>query len=247
MPQYLLRRQGPCCHRLQGTLPRVWRYDSGVIASPCRNARVRELLIRDCLNVVLKEELVTDHTADHTVEDIDDDRRNFIHIATGAVALGGVGMLAYAFVDQWNPAADTRAASSLDVDISKIPVGGEVRVLIGGKPFFIRHRTVAEIAAAESVNLSVLPDPQTDAERLVAKPDGTMNPAILVTSGACTHLGCVPVGPSGGNTGDYGGWYCPCHGSHYDTSGRIRKGPAPANLPVPGYAYVSDTVVNITL
>lgn len=190
---------------------------------------------------------MTDQTVDHDVEDIDDDRRNFIHIATGAVALGGAGMLAWTLVDQWNPAADTRAASSLEVDISKIPVGGEIRVLIGGKPFFIRHRTPAEIAAAENTNVDSLRDPETDDERLVAKADGTLNPAILVTSGACTHLGCVPVGPSGGNTGDYGGWYCPCHGSHYDTSGRIRKGPAPTNLPVPRYAYVSDAVINISL
>lgn len=178
---------------------------------------------------------------------IDDDRRNFIHIASGAAAFGGLGLFAWAAVDQWNPAADTKAASALDVDVSKIPQGGEIRVLIGGKPFFIRHRTPAEIAAAESVNVASLKDPQTDDERLRPGLDGTMNPAILVTSGSCTHLGCVPVGPSQGNTGDYGGWYCPCHGSHYDTSGRIRKGPAPKNLPVPDYRYVSPTTINIAL
>jgi ubiquinol-cytochrome c reductase iron-sulfur subunit len=197
----------------------------------------------------------SDHDANHThdtshghgAEAVDDDRRNFIHIATGAVAFGGLGMFAWAAVDQWNPAADTKAASSLDVDISKLPVGSEVRVLIGGKPFFIRHRNEAEIKAAASVNLAALRDPQTDEERLVAGPDGKFNKAILVTSGSCTHLGCVPVGPSQGNTGDFGGWYCPCHGSHYDTSGRIRKGPAPANLPVPTYKYVSASVINISL
>ena len=138
-------------------------------------------------------------------------------------------------------------ASSLDVDISKVPLGGEIRVLIGGKPFFIRHRTPAEIASAENVRVDSLPDPETDDDRLVPMPNGELNPAILVTSGACTHLGCVPVGPAQGNTGDFGGWYCPCHGSHYDTSGRIRKGPAPANLPVPDYRYVSDTMINISL
>ncbi len=190
---------------------------------------------------------MTDQTVNTHEEAVDDDRRNFIHIATGAVALGGVGMFAWAAVDQWNPAADTRAASSLDVDISKVAVGGEIRVLIGGKPFFIRHRKQEEIDAAERVNLASLPDPQTDAERLRPKADGTFNKAILVTSGSCTHLGCVPVGPSQGNTGDYGGWYCPCHGSHYDTSGRIRKGPAPLNLPVPAYRWVSDSVINISL
>lgn len=184
---------------------------------------------------------------EHTdAEHLDDDRRNFIHIATGAVAFGGAAMAGLTLVEQWQPAADTKAASSLDVDISKVPEGGEIRVLIGGLPFFIRHRTAAEISAAENATLDSLPDPESDADRLKPKPDGSLNKAILVTSGACTHLGCVPVG-SGGNTGDYGGWYCPCHGSHYDTSGRIRKGPAPANLPVPNYRYVSDTIINISL
>jgi ubiquinol-cytochrome c reductase iron-sulfur subunit len=180
-------------------------------------------------------------------EAIDEDRRDFIHIATAATAVAGAGALAYVFVDQMNAASDTKAASSLEVDVSKVPVGGEIRVLIGGKPFFIRHRTPAEISAAKSVDLSRLPDPQTDEERLVARPNGEYNEAILVTSGSCTHLGCVPVGPAQGNTGDFGGWYCPCHGSHYDTSGRIRRGPAPSNLPVPDYRYVSDAVINISL
>ncbi len=183
----------------------------------------------------------------HGAEVVDDDRRNFIHIATGAVAFGGLATFAWAAVDQWNPAADTKAASALDVDISKIPLGGEIRVLIGGKPFFVRHRTPAEIASADKVNVATLRDPQTDDDRLKPGADGKVNKAYLVTSGSCTHLGCVPVGPSQGNVGDFGGWYCPCHGSHYDTSGRIRKGPAPANLPVPEYAYVSPTVINISL
>ena len=121
------------------------------------------------------------------------------------------------------------------------------QVLIGGKPFFIRHRTEAEIASAESVNISTLRDPATDDSRLRPKADGSLNRTMLITSGSCTHLGCVPVGPSQGNTGDFGGWFCPCHGSHYDTSGRIRKGPAPKNLPVPDYRWVSDSVVNISL
>ena len=182
-----------------------------------------------------------------TPEAIDEDRRDFIHIATAATAVAGAGALAYVFVDQMNAASDTKAASSLDVDVSKVPLGGEIRVLIGGKPFFIRHRTANEIREAESVDLSRLPDPQSDDDRLAPLPNGELNKAILVTSGSCTHLGCVPVGPAQGNTGDFGGWYCPCHGSHYDTSGRIRRGPAPANLPVPDYRYVSDSVINISL
>ena len=180
-------------------------------------------------------------------ETVDEERRDFIHIATIATAAAGAGLVAYPFIDQMNAAGDTKAASSLEVDVSKVPEGGEIRVLIGGKPFFVRHRTAAEIAAAESVSLSKLPDPETDNDRLMPLPSGALNPAILVTSGSCTHLGCVPVGPAQGSVGDYGGWYCPCHGSHYDTSGRIRKGPAPTNLAIPDYEYVSDSIIKISL
>ncbi|MEL7040780.1 MAG: ubiquinol-cytochrome c reductase iron-sulfur subunit [Pseudomonadota bacterium] len=180
-------------------------------------------------------------------EEVDEERRDFIHIAAIAATAGGAGLVAYPLIDQMNAAGDTKAASSLEVDVSKVPLGGEIRVLIGGKPFFLRHRTPDEIAEAVNVDLSRLPDPETDEERLKPLPDGTINPVMLVTSGACTHLGCVPVGPAQGSVGDYGGWYCPCHGSHYDTSGRIRKGPAPSNLPVPDYEWVSPTVVKISL
>ncbi|MEL6662693.1 MAG: ubiquinol-cytochrome c reductase iron-sulfur subunit [Pseudomonadota bacterium] len=189
---------------------------------------------------------MTETTA-NDVETVDEDRRDFIHIAAVVATVGGAGAVAWPFIDQMNPAGDTKAASSLDVDISKVPEGGEIRVLIGGKPFFVRHRTAAEIAAARNARVDSMPDPQSDEDRLVPTPSGELNPAILVTSGACTHLGCVPVGPAQGNVGDFGGWYCPCHGSHYDTSGRIRKGPAPTNLPIPDYTYVSDTVINISL
>lgn len=180
-------------------------------------------------------------------ENVDEERRDFIHIAAIAATAAGAGLVAYPLVDQMNAAGDTKAASSLEVDISKVEVGGELRVLIGGKPFFIRHRTAAEIATAQNADLSDCPDPQPDDERLVALPSGELNPAILVTSGTCTHLGCVPVGPAQGNVGQFGGWYCPCHGSHYDTSGRIRKGPAPTNLPIPNYEYVTDSVIKISL
>lgn len=174
-------------------------------------------------------------------------RRDFIHIAAATVAAGGAAAVAWPFIQQLAPNAATKAASDMEVDISKVPEGGEIRVLIGGKPFFIRHRTAVEIQEARNVNVSTLRDPQTDDERLVPKKDGALNPAILITSGTCTHLGCVPVGPAQGTVGDFGGWYCPCHGSHYDTSGRIRKGPAPLNLPVPTYAYLTDTLVKISL
>lgn len=174
-------------------------------------------------------------------------RRDFIHIAAATVAAGGAGLAGYTLIQQLGPAADTRAASSAEVDVSKIPVGGEIRLLIGGLPFFVRHRTEAEISQAGAVDVSRLRDPQTDEERLHPNLEGQLNPAILVTSGVCTHLGCVPVGPAQGSVGEFGGWYCPCHGSHYDTSGRIRKGPAPLNLEVPDYEYVSATTIKISL
>ena len=174
-------------------------------------------------------------------------RRDFIHVAAVTVAGGGAAALAWPFLQQLGPAADTRALSSTEVDVSKVPLGGEIRILIGGMPFFVRHRTDAEIQDARNVDVSTLRDPQTDDDRLQPKADGTRNPAILVTSGSCTHLGCVPVGPAQGTLGDFGGWYCPCHGSHYDTSGRIRKGPAPLNLPVPKYEYTSDSIIKISL
>lgn len=138
----------------------------------------------------------------------DETRRDFIHIAAIAVTAGGVAAAAIPLIDQMNPAADTRANSRLDVDISKIPLGAEIRVLIGGKPWFIRHRTEAEIHMARAGDaLKSLRDPETDEERLRPMQDGAFNPAILITSGICTHLGCVPLGPNQGSVGDYGGWY----------------------------------------
>ena len=174
-------------------------------------------------------------------------RRDFIHIAAATVAAGGVAAVAWPFVQQLAPAADTRALSAADVDVSKVPLGSEIRVLIGGQPFFIRHRTPAEIASAKAGDTAQLRDPATDDSRLVKGADGNLNPAILVTSGTCTHLGCVPVGPAQGSVGEFGGWYCPCHGSHYDTSGRIRKGPAPKNLAIPKYGYSSPSMIKISL
>lgn len=135
-------------------------------------------------------------------ETVDEERRDFIHIAAGAAAVAGAGLVAYPLVDQMNAAGDTKAASSLEVDVSKIPLGGEIRVLIGGKPFFLRHRTAEEISSAVNADVGRMPDPETDEERLMPLPSGELNPAILVTSGACTHLGCVPVGPAQGAVGD---------------------------------------------
>jgi ubiquinol-cytochrome c reductase iron-sulfur subunit len=166
----------------------------------------------------------------------DPNRRDFIHIAAGAAAVGAVGALAWPFIDQMNPSADTLALASVEFDLSKVALGQQVTIKWRGKPLFIRKRTEAEIAAAVADDGANLPDPQTDAER--HKP-GKAEWMILI--GACTHLGCVPTFAGG----DYGGWFCPCHGSHYDTSGRIRRGPAPLNLPVPEYEFLSDTTVKV--
>jgi len=158
-----------------------------------------------------------------------------LFIATGAVGAVGVGSVAWPFIHQMNPDASTIAAGApIDVDLSAIAEGSSVTVKWRGKPIFVRHRTPKEIKEAVDVPLAQLPDPQADAQR-VKKPEW------LVVIGVCTHLGCIPLG----NQGEYDGWFCPCHGSAYDTSGRIRKGPAPKNLEVPSYAFASDTKLTI--
>lgn len=174
-------------------------------------------------------------------ETVDEGKRDFIYIATGAVAAAGAASLAWPFVMQMGKAADTLAAGSIDIDLSGVAEGQQLKVLWRGKPIFVRHRTPAEIAEAEGTDISDCPDPQTDTERLIPTPSGAVDPKYLVMVGVCTHFGCVPVGEAG----DFNGWYCPCHGSHYDTSGRIRKGPAPKNLEIPPYEYISDTVIKV--
>ena len=166
-------------------------------------------------------------------------RRDFIVVATYAMAGLGAAAVAWPLIDQLNPAADTLALANIEVDISKIAVGQSITVKWRGKPVFIRHRTADEIARANDTNLDDLRDPQVDTAR-------AEKPEYLVLVGVCTHLGCVPLGQKTGEVrGDYDGWFCPCHGSHYDTSGRIRKGPAPTNLEVPPYSFLSDSVVRI--
>lgn len=169
-------------------------------------------------------------------------RRDFIHIATGAFAAVGAGLVAWPFIVQMNPAADTLALASTEVDLSLVDEGSEITIIWRGRPVFVRHRTAEEIAEAEAVDVATLRDPQTDDERLVPGPDGELRRQYLIMLATCTHLGCVPLGDG---AGDYGGWFCPCHGSHYDTSGRIRRGPAPLNLVVPEYTYLDDSRVRI--
>jgi len=168
-----------------------------------------------------------------------DTRRDFL--LTSTVVVGGAGVIAAAlpFIDYMNPSADVLALASLEFDLSAVEEGQSITVMWRKKPVFIRRRTSAEIKEAEEVPLSQLKDPQSDAER-VEKPEW------LVMVGICTHLGCIPKGQTPSDPkGEYGGWFCPCHGSHYDTSGRIRKGPAPRNLEVPPYEFTGDTTILI--
>ena len=166
-------------------------------------------------------------------------RRDFIVVATYAMGAVGAGAVAWPLIDQMNPAADTLALASIEVDVSKIEEGQSITLKWRGKPVFIRHRTKDEIGRANDVALTDLRDPQADVDR-------AEKPEFLVLLGVCTHLGCVPLGQKVGEVkGEYDGWFCPCHGSHYDTSGRIRKGPAPTNLEIPPYSYVSDQVIKI--
>jgi ubiquinol-cytochrome c reductase iron-sulfur subunit len=166
-------------------------------------------------------------------------RRDFLELVAWSTVVVGTGALVWPLVDSMNPSADVLALSTTEVDISQVPLGSAITVSWRGRPVFVRHRTPEEIRAAEDVNLAELPDPVPDSARV-------QKPEWLILVGVCTHLGCIPLGNRPTDPrGEFGGWFCPCHGSHYDTSGRIRKGPAPANLMVPDYLYVTDTVVRI--
>lgn len=166
-------------------------------------------------------------------------RRDFLLYASSAVGVVGAGLALWPFIHSMNPAADTLALASTEVDLSPVAEGQAITVMWRGKPVFVRHRTADEIAAARSVDVTGLRDPQKDEDRV-------QKPEWLVTVGVCTHLGCIPLGQKAADPrGDFGGWFCPCHGSHYDTSGRIRKGPAPLNLHVPEYAFLNDKTVKI--
>ncbi len=178
-------------------------------------------------------------------------RRDFIHLlAAGMSGMAVVG-IAVPLVDQMNPDASVRALSTKEVDIASLSEGEAIKVFWQGKPVFIRHRTAEEIAAAEETPISALKDDEARNANIAAGDEASdvnrvINPAYMVVVGVCTHLGCVPLGSDqGDNRGDYNGWFCPCHGSHYDTSGRIRKGPAPENLAVPPYEFLTDTVIKI--
>ncbi len=173
-------------------------------------------------------------------------RRDFLYIASGAMGVVGVGLAAWPFIDQMNPSAAVLALSSAEVDLTPVQEGQQITIMWRSKPVFVRKRTAKEIAEARTVNVADLPDtvarnanlpdaaPATDANR-------TIKPQWLVLIGICTHLGCIPLF----NQGEFGGYLCPCHGSQYDTAGRIRKGPAPENLFIPPYAFMNDSRIKI--
>lgn len=175
-------------------------------------------------------------------------RRDFLYVATGMWAAVGLGAVAWPFIDQMRPDAGTLALSTVEVDISAIEPGMSLTVKWRGVPVFIRNRTEEEVVAARLVDISELKDPLARNANIAGdalatndarSPEGREHLIIMV--GVCTHLGCVPLGEAG----EFGGWFCPCHGSHYDTAGRVRKGPAPWNLAVPPFEFVSDTTVRI--
>ena len=183
---------------------------------------------------------MTDQTCtDAATEEEPSSRRDFLQIATITVGAVGTGMAVWPIVDSINPPADVLALASSEIDISSIEVGQSVTVIWRGRPVFVRHRTEEEVTESRAVSLDTLPDPQSDEDR-------TQKPEWLIMVGVCTHLGCIPSGQRETDLkGEFGGWFCPCHGSHYDSSGRIRKGPAPANLEVPPYVFLDDTTVKI--
>ena len=172
-------------------------------------------------------------------DSVDEEKRDFLFITTAGLAVAGGAVTAFSLIDTMNPAKDVLALSTTEVDLTPIEEGQSLTVMWRGKPIFIRHRTSEEIRTANDASVSELKHMASDASRV-------KNPTWLVVVGVCTHLGCGPLGQKiGDNKGEFGGWFCPCHGSHYDTSGRISKGPAPLNLEVPPYDFVSDDIIKI--
>ena len=165
---------------------------------------------------------------------IQSERRDFLFTVTYTIGAVGIGATIWPLIDQMNPDSSAKALATTEVDVSSVELGKTITVLWRGKPIFIRRRTKEEIEEASAVDLKDLKDPEKDEDR-------AKNPEWLVMVGVCTHLGCVPLGEKG----EYNGWFCPCHGSHYDTSGRVRKGPAPNNLEIPKYEFIDNNIIKI--
>jgi len=182
--------------------------------------------------------MTTDTTPGYSNQD-SESRRDFLVVTTAAVATVGAGLAAWPFIDSMNPAADVLALSSTELDLAPIKRGQRITAVWRGKPVFVDHRTPDRIARAKADDTADLIDPEPDSARV-------QRDEWLVAIGICTHLGCIPLGQRVSDPlGEWGGWFCPCHGSHYDTSGRIRKGPAPRNLDIPPYEFLSDTRIRI--
>lgn len=179
--------------------------------------------------------MTTSHTTHETPESAP--RRDFLLLTAQAMGAVGAAALAWPFIDSMNPSADVLALGSTEVDLSGIAEGQEIKVVWRGKPVFIRHRTQKNIEEAAAIDVATLRDPEADSKRVKKGKE-----QWLIMVGVCTHLGCIPTG---NGSGEFGGWFCPCHGSAYDTSGRIRKGPAPKNLVIPPYEFTSDTKIKI--
>ncbi len=169
----------------------------------------------------------------------DETKRDFLYLTAASMGAVAAGSVVWPLVDQMNPSADTLALSTTEADLSAVQEGQSITVMWRGAPVFIRRRTAVEIEEARAVDVSTLRDKETDEQR-------AKKPEWLIMTGICTHLGCVPLGQKQGDQkGEYGGWFCPCHGSHYDTAGRIRKGPAPKNLVIPPYEFLTETTIKI--
>ena len=167
------------------------------------------------------------------------DRRNFLKLTTTSMVTIGSALAIWPFIDSMNPSADVLALGSKEFDLSNIEEGTSKTVKWRGKPVFIKHRTKKEISEARNVNLNELKDPQKDEERVI-------KPEWLIVVGVCSHLGCIPLGQKKSDAkGDFNGWFCPCHGSHYDSSGRVRKGPAPKNLQIPKYKFINENKIKV--
>jgi ubiquinol-cytochrome c reductase iron-sulfur subunit len=195
----------------------------------------------------VRGQALTDSTANHAT-DGEPTRRDFLYIATGAFGAVGAAAFAWPLIDQMNPDASALALASVEVDVSSIEEGQSIKVKWRGKPVFIRYRTKAEMDEAQAVPLDELKDIEARNANLPADAEATdVNRTVegkeqwIVMVGVCTHFGCIPIGEQG----DFGGWFCPCHGSHYDTAGRIRKGPAPQNLAIPEFTFINDTTIRI--
>ena len=183
----------------------------------------------------------------HHEEGTDEKRRDFLALAGGAMGVVGAATAAWPLINSMNPAADTLALSTTEVDVGDLKEGQSKTVTWQGKPIFIRRRTQAEIDEARAVKTADLKDPETDEKRVANSSFGGKEmPEFLIMVGVCTHLGCIPLGQKPTDPhGEFDGWFCPCHGSQYDSSGRIRKGPAPHNLPIPPYKFVDATRIKI--